>query len=66
MIIALNNKSNLTKQDFEKYQEELKKINSDMQLILCPNLLNIGEFHLKNFKLGIDKCPKWYYNVKAV
>lgn len=58
MIIALNNKSNLTKQDFEKYQEELKKINSEMQLILCPNLLNIGEFHLENFKLGAQNVSE--------
>ena len=52
MIIALNNKCNLTKQDFLKYQEELSKISTNNKLILCPTFLNIGHYNLENVELG--------------
>ena len=42
MIVALNNKSNLNKDDFINYLNELKKINTSHTLILCPTFLNIG------------------------
>ena len=41
MIIALNNKSNLEKNEFLNYIEELKKIQTNNTLILCPTFLNI-------------------------
>lgn len=47
MIIALNNKCNLTKQEFLKYQEELGSLSTQNKLILCPTFLNIGHFDLK-------------------
>ena len=52
MIIALNNKCNLTKQEFLKYQEELGNLSTQNKLILCPTFLNIGHFNLKNIELG--------------
>ena len=52
MIIALNNKSNLTKQEFIKYQEQLSNINTSNKMILCPTFLNISQFNLSNFSLG--------------
>ena len=52
MIIALNNKCNLTKQEFLKYQEELGSLSTQNKLILCPTFLNIGHFDLKNVELG--------------
>ena len=52
MIIALNNKCNLTKQEFLKYQEELGKISTNNKLILCPTFLNIGHYNLENVELG--------------
>lgn len=52
MIIALNNKCNLTKQGFLKYQEELGRLSTQNKLILCPTFLNIGHFDLKNVELG--------------
>lgn len=52
MIIALNNKCNLTKQEFLKYQEELGSLSTQNKLILCPTFLNIGHFNLKNVELG--------------
>lgn len=42
MIVALNNKSNLNKDNFINYLNELKKINTSHTLILCPTFLNIG------------------------
>ena len=52
MIIALNNKCNLTKQEFLKYQEELGSLSTQNKLILCPTFLNIGHFNLKNVELA--------------
>ena len=52
MIIALNNKCNLTKQEFLKYQEELEEISTKDKVILCPTFLNISHFHLRKVELG--------------
>ena len=52
MIVALNNKSNLNKQEFEKYLVDLNTINTNHKLILCPNYLNIGSFTSNNTSLG--------------
>ena len=41
MIVALNNKSNLEKQDFISYLNNLKGISTNNTLILCPTYLNI-------------------------
>ena len=52
MIIALNNKCNLGKEEFLEYQNNLKNIKSDSTLILCPTYLNIAQFNLENIYLG--------------
>jgi len=52
MIIALNNKSNLNKHEFEKYLIDLNTINTNHKLILCPNYLNISSFTSNNISLG--------------
>lgn len=41
MIVALNNKSNLSKEDFISYLNNLKGISTNSTLILCPTYLNI-------------------------
>ena len=41
MIIALNNKSNLSKDEFTSYLDNLKRISTNNTLILCPTYLNI-------------------------
>lgn len=41
MIIALNNKSNLNKEEFVEYLNRLESINTNNTLILCPTYLNI-------------------------
>ena len=41
MIVALNNKSNLDKDEFISYLNNLKGISTSSTLILCPTYLNI-------------------------
>lgn len=52
MIIALNNKCNLTKEEFLTYQKELETIPDSSKLILCPTNLFIELLSSKNIKLG--------------
>ena len=52
MIIALNNKSNLDKEQFLAYQEKLSSITTNHQMILCPTNLNINLHHISNVELG--------------
>lgn len=52
MIIVLNNKSNLDKDEFITYQDNLRDIASSNKLVLCPTFLNISQFNLSNFSLG--------------
>ena len=59
MIVALNNKSNLTKQEFFKYQESLGQIKCNSTLILCTSLLNIGAFNITNCYLGSQNVSKY-------
>ena len=60
MIIALNNKSNLDKHEFEQYKEELSTIITNHQLILCPTFLNINYNFPKIIELGAQNvsCQK--------
>lgn len=58
MIVALNNKSNLTKTEFNKYQEELATVEATSTLILCASPLNIAEFNLNNCYLGSQNVSK--------
>lgn len=52
MIIALNNKCNLTKEKFLAYQKELEIIGKDRKMILCPTNIFIGIANLSNIELG--------------
>ena len=54
MILALNNKSNLNKNEFTNYLLQLNKIVTNHKLILCPTFLNIPRADLenKNYLLG--------------
>ena len=58
MIIALNNKSNLGKDDFLCYQEGLKEINSNHTIIVCPTLLNINLYNLE-YPLGAQNVSRF-------
>lgn len=52
MIIALNNKSNLTKNEFIKYLEDLNNIETKHKIVLCPSSINIPLFNIDNVLLG--------------
>ena len=52
MIVALNNKSNLDKNEFIKYLEELSTIETNHKMVLCPTSINIPLFNLNNIELG--------------
>ena len=58
MIIALNNKCNLDKEEFINYQQELANIRTNHQLILCPSSLHIANFNLVNCDLGSQNVSK--------
>lgn len=58
MIVALNNKSNLTKDEFLKYQEELGTINCASTMILCASPLNIANYNLSNCHWGSQNVSK--------
>lgn len=70
MIIALNNKCNLTKTEFLNYQKQLATIKTDNEMILCPTYLYINAFNLKNMKLGAqnvssEECGAYTGEVSA-
>lgn len=52
MIIVLNNKSNLNKDEYKSYLNNLKKIEMESQMILCPTYLNINNKYPNNIILG--------------
>ena len=58
MIIALNNKSNLNKNEFINYLKELEDINYN-KIILCPTYINIPLFNLENVELGSQNVSKY-------
>lgn len=58
MIIALNNKCNLTKDEFLTYQQDLEKISTTHKLILCPSLVHLSNFNLNNCSLGSQNVSK--------
>lgn len=57
MIIALNNKSNLNKEDFINYLNALKYVKTDHTLILCPTYLNIPLVNI-DILLGAQNVSK--------
>ena len=58
MILALNNKCNLDKDEFIKYLNELNTIETTSTLILCPSTINIPMFDSKKILLGAQNVSK--------
>lgn len=58
MIVALNNKSNLTKEEFISYQKDLVQIQTTNNLILCPSSIHLANCNLKNYQLGSQNVSK--------
>lgn len=53
MIIALNNKSNLTKEEFLKYQEDIQKLNfKTSNVILIPSNIYLASANIPTISLG--------------
>lgn len=70
MIIILNNKCNFSYNEFINYQEELRSIEEDNRLVLCPPNIYLSAFNLENFDLGcqnVDKntCGPYTGNISA-
>ena len=60
MIVALNNKSNFTKQEFKEYQNALSDVKTEVNMILCPNMVNIANFNtFNNCYLGSQNVSKY-------
>ncbi len=59
MIVALNNKSNLTKTEFEKYIEDLNKIKTEHTMILAPNFLNVANFKSEKIYLAAQNVSSY-------
>lgn len=60
MIVVLNNKSNLDKKEFMEYQNELKKIESSYQLVICPSQLYLNSIDLPTFDLGSQNVSSYH------
>lgn len=59
MIIALNNKSNLTKEEFIEYQKQLSSIQAlSSKIILCPTSTYLALYNLNNIELGAQNVSK--------
>ena len=58
MIIALNNKSNLEKEEFNSYLINLNNINTTNPIILCPTFLNVPLFQSDKIFLGAQNVSK--------
>ena len=58
MIIVLNNKSNLNKQEFKEYYKQLLKIKTKSKLVLCPTFINIGLVYDNKILLGSQNVSK--------
>lgn len=58
MIIALNNKSNLNKQEFKTYYKELNTIKTKSTIILCPTFMNINLTYGNKIILGSQNVSK--------
>ncbi len=59
MIIALNNKCNLSEEEFENYQKELGTITTTRSsLILCPTTAYLPLYNLNNMLLGSQNVSK--------
>lgn len=58
MIIALNNKCNLNKEEFYDYLTQLRNINLSKNIILCPSSINISQVDINEIFLGAQNVSK--------
>ena len=59
MIVALNNKSNLNKDEFISYLDKINNISTNNTLILCPTFINIANFNSNSVLLGSQNVSSY-------
>ncbi len=59
MIVMLNNKCNLNKEEFLNYLEDLKTIRTEEDLIVCPSTINLSMYDNNVFPLGAQNVSKY-------
>lgn len=59
MIVMLNNKCNLNKEEFLNYLEDLKTIRTEEDLIVCPSTINLCMYDNSIFPLGAQNVSKY-------
>ena len=59
MIVMLNNKCNLNKEEFLNYLEDLKTIRTEEDLIVCPSTINLSMYDNSIFPLGAQNVSKY-------
>lgn len=52
MLIVLNNKCNLTKEEFINYKEGLETLENKHEIVLCPSNIFLALSNLEKIKLG--------------
>lgn len=58
MLIVLNNKSNFTLKEYEKYLTDLNQIKTTEELVLCPSFPYLSIFNSENISLGGQNVSK--------
>lgn len=58
MLIVLNNKSNFTLKEYEKYLTDLNQIKTTEDLVLCPSFPYLSIFNSENISLGAQNVSK--------
>ena len=58
MLIVLNNKSNFTLKEYEKYLTDLNQIKTTEELVLCPSFPYLSIFNSENISLGAQNVSK--------
>ena len=59
MIVALNNKCNLTKKEFIDYQKQLSEIKGyNSKIIVCPSTTYLSLYNIDNIELGSQNVSK--------
>lgn len=64
MIVALNNKCNLGKEEFKEYMDRLNLLDTTDEMILCPSFINIPYYNSSKIKLGaqnVSNTPNGAY-----
>lgn len=59
MIIAFNHKSNLKREEYLNYLQDISKIITDHTLIICPSFINISNPYPNNIHIGSQNVSRY-------